>query len=138
LIIDTSALVAAIHTEEGSGPIRVALSNEAASALIPAPVLVELNRVTSLDGNKPSPATEALVSLLLEKGTIVVPFDNNMAVTAAEANTRYGTGNGRGGSLNMLDLMVYAAAKIHGLPILCTGKDFLATDAMIHPASRPV
>ncbi len=36
----------------------------------------------------------------------------------------------------MLDLMVYAIAKTPDLPILCTGTDFSATDARIHPASR--
>ncbi|MFM2099239.1 MAG: hypothetical protein RLZZ366_778 [Pseudomonadota bacterium] len=92
----------------------------------------------SLEGNRPNPAVEALLSALIDAGTVTLPFDLIMARAAAKANVRYGTGNGRGGALNMLDLMVYAVARLKGLPILCTGKDFLQTDAKIHPASRPV
>lgn len=36
----------------------------------------------------------------------------------------------------MLDVMVYCLARRLGRPILCTGRDFAATDAAIHPASR--
>ena len=59
-----------------------------------------------------------------------------MARLSVEANIRYGSGNGKGGKLNLLDLMVYAAAKALDMPILCTGYDFMSTDAKIHPASR--
>lgn len=60
----------------------------------------------------------------------------DVALAAIVGNERYGSGNGSGGLLNLLDLMVYGAAIETGLPILCTGNDFAATDAMIHPASR--
>lgn len=63
-------------------------------------------------------------------------FDADDAAVAAEANMAHGTGNGRGGSLNLLDLMVYAVARRLGLPILCTGRDFAATGIDLHPASR--
>lgn len=36
----------------------------------------------------------------------------------------------------MLDLMVYVVAKERGEPLLCTGKDFAASDLRIHSASR--
>lgn len=41
-----------------------------------------------------------------------------------------------GGVLNLLDLMVYAAAKDRDEPVLCTGRDYAFTDVGIHPASR--
>ncbi len=55
---------------------------------------------------------------------------------AEAANEAHGTGNHRGGTLNLLDLMVYGMAKRTGRPILCTGRDFAATGIAIHPASR--
>ena len=136
MIVDTSALVASVYAEPGSGPILLALTTAGSAVSIPAPVLVELNRVTSLDDNSPNPVVVALLDQLRASGASILPFDHAMAEEAAAANVRFGSGNGRGGKLNMLDLMVYAASKVSGLPILCTGQDFSMTDADIHPASR--
>lgn len=105
--------------------------------LIPAPVLVEFRRVTSLEGNRPDPLVESLLLDFIKAGVGIIPFDQASAEAAAAANRLYGSGNGRGGPLNILDLMVYGVAKASRLPILCTGKDFAATDAVLHPASRP-
>jgi ribonuclease VapC len=69
-------------------------------------------------------------------GTGRVPFTNEHARIASAANLRYGKGAGAGGSLNLLDLMVYAVAKERGAPLLCNGNDFGTTDLALHPASR--
>jgi len=66
----------------------------------------------------------------------IEPFTPEDAIFSSEANPLYGSGNGRGGTLNMLDLMVYGMARRMERPILCTGKDFAATDIAIHRASR--
>ena len=137
LIIDTSALVASLYREAGTEAINRAFVNEARTAFIPAPVLFEYHRVTSLKANVPNPVALELQARLLALGVRVLALDEAMALCAAEMNERYGSGNERGGKLNLLDLMVYAAAKARDLPILCTGKDFITTDAKIHPASRP-
>jgi ribonuclease VapC len=134
LIADTSALVAVLREEDGREALRDALLLE--EAAIPAPVLVELRRVTARKGNRPHPDTTRLQSELQSHGLSIEPFTSADADSAAAANERYGTGNGRGGTLNLLDLMVYAVAIRTGRPILCTGRDFAATDAPIHPASR--
>ena len=136
MIIDTSALVASVYCEAGADVINRAFANEAQTALIPTPVLFEYHRVTSLKANVPNPVAFELQAKLLALGVRLLPFDEAMAMRAAETNERYGSGNGRGGRLNMLDLMVYAAARSRDLPILCTGNDFSLTDAKIHPASR--
>ena len=134
MIIDTSALVAVGWREDGFEPIFEAMLTGV--GLIPAPVLVEFRRVTSLAGNLPDPGVDDLLADLFLIGTAVIAFDNAHADAAVAANPRYGSGNGRGGPLNMLDLMVYGVARAVSLPILCTGKDFAATDAVLHPASR--
>lgn len=127
-----------MYCEEGADAINRAFVTEARTALIPTPVLYEYHRVTSLKANAPNPVALELQAKLISLGVRLLPFDESMAMRAAETNERYGSGNERGGKLNLLDLMVYAAAKSRSLPILCTGKDFPATDARIHPASRPV
>ena len=78
----------------------------------------------------------AFLAELEAAGTLVLPFYLKDAEAAVTANAVYGSRGGLGGPLNMLDLMVYGVARARGLPILCTGKDFTKTDALIHPASR--
>ena len=134
MVVDTSALVAVAKREDCYGTIADALLNY--SGILVAPALVEFGLVTSLAGNLPDPAADKLIARLIEEGLRIVPFDGAAAEAAIRANPNHGKGNGTGGKLNMLDLMVYGVAKVTGLPILCTGKDFAATDALIHPASR--
>jgi len=135
VIVDTSALVAILRREEGYGPILDALVRE--ESLIPAPVLLEFARVTAGEGNIPNPQAEALISTLLDARTSLLPFGEEAARYAAEANVAHGRGNGRGGLLNNLDLMVLGCARAEERPILCTGRDFAASDADLHAASRP-
>ncbi len=134
LIADTSALIAASTKEAGYQRLLAALTS--AEVKIPAPVIVEYERVTALERNVPDVRAATFIALLIELGAEVVAFDAAMAQASAAANEAFGSGNGRGGKLNMLDLMVYGAAKVTGLPILCTGNDFASTDALIHTASR--
>lgn len=134
MIVDTSALVAIVKVEAGSEALLDAVAWEA--GLVPSPVLVEFERVTAMSDNQPSPEAGAILETLLARQLRVEPFNEADARSAAAANEAWGSGNGRGGPLNMLDLMVYAVAKRTGRPILCTGRDFAATDAAIHPASR--
>jgi ribonuclease VapC len=134
LIVDTSALVAVARAERGWEPIWNALHSEL--GFIPAPALVELSRVTSDKDNLPHAGVTQLLETLASCKIVVESFTARDAQAAITANTLYGSGNGKGGKLNMLDLMVYAMAKARSLPILCTGDDFPTTDALIHPASR--
>jgi ribonuclease VapC len=136
LIIDTSALVAILMAEPGFEIIAAALARSSSECRIPAPVIVELHRVTSDVRNQPSGEALKLVESIIRAGGQITPFDADMAACSNQANARYGSGNGKGGRLNILDLMVYATAKSLDLPILCTGSDFSSTDAEIHPASR--
>jgi ribonuclease VapC len=135
VIVDTSALVAVLRREAGHAPLLDALVRE--DSLIPAPVLIELARVAAGPGNAPDPRAEALVTALLDGRAAVLPFDAEAARLAVAANPECGRGNGRGGPLNILDLMVLGCARAARRPILCTGRDFAAAGAELHPASRP-
>ncbi|MFL6843745.1 MAG: type II toxin-antitoxin system VapC family toxin [Allosphingosinicella sp.] len=133
MIVDTSALVAIAHDEPGGEALKDAIGG---GGLVPAPVIVEYRRVMSRSGALEAQKSETVLAKLLDR-LAVEPFTADDAEIAAVANFEYGAGNGRGGKLNLLDLMVYATARRLGLPILCTGRDFASTDAQIHPASRP-
>ena len=134
MIIDTSALVAVLRAEEGADEILRALFS--AAGFIPAPVIFEFHRVTSERFNEPSRPALDLLSQILAKDIAIVALTVAECDHAAELNRRLGSGNEQGGKLNMLDLMVFAASMVRGLPILCTGVDFLAANAPLHPASR--
>lgn len=134
MIVDTSALVAIVKGERGEADLLMALGRE--ECVLPAPVLVEFHRVTSGENNLPTEPARLLIARLRAQGAKVVPFTDEDASLAVIANVEHGTGNGRGGPLNMLDLMVLGMARRLGLPILCTGNDFADAGAPIHPASR--
>ena len=132
MIVDTSALVAIFKREPGYELLRDAIGLEGGN--LPAPALVEYMMVAG-------PARFAEANVLLdafrEQGLVTQDFTAEHAAIAAEANLRFGKSNGRGGVLNLLDLMAYAVAKDYGEPLLCTGKDFATTDIELHAASRP-
>jgi ribonuclease VapC len=134
VIVDTSALVAIHLREAGWETLLQALANE--EAIIPAPVIVEFHLVTSLDSNDPDPDAEILLTALRTRSCRTASFSDDDAALTAEAHRLHGRGNGRGGKLNMLDIMVYCMARRLDRPILCTGRDFALTDARIHPSSR--
>jgi ribonuclease VapC len=134
LIVDTSALIAVRRGEDGARVIATALADE--PALIPAPVVTEYHLVTSGMSNRADSDAQALLADLLAHQAGIEPFAEEDAKLTPEAHRLYGRGNGRGGTLNMLDIMVYCMAKRLDRPILCTGRDFASTDARIHPGSR--
>ena len=135
VIVDTSALVAITDVEASAEQLSKAIAGSSA-ARIPAPVLVEFERVTTKRGSKANPKATKALDALLVAGAEIEPFTAEDARAAMEANSKHGVGNNRGGTLNLLDLMVYAVARRLGEPILCTGRDFAATGIPIHPASR--
>lgn len=132
VIIDTSALVAVAREEAGFEILRDAVVR---GGIIPVPVLFEYARTTSDRGKHEDHAAQATLDYMLEFCPLE-PLTAADAAIAAEANRHHGLGNGRGGTLNFGDLMVYAVAKRLNMPVLCTGQDFAATDIPIHPASR--
>lgn len=134
MIVDTSALVAIGRKERHFESLLEALLD--GPAIVPAPVLVEFYRVVTRRGALPSDRADAFMSDLISGAVMLEAFTPEDARLAAAANTAYGRGNGRGGTLNLLDLMLYAMARRMGRPILCTGGDFAPTDAAVHPASR--
>ena len=134
MIVDTSALIAVLTRELGHERLLAALLDE--SAILPSPARLEF--LTVARGNRFGLAkqAEALLDRLTRLGMETLAWTADDAATAASAQIAYGKGNGRGGTLNLLDLMVYAVARQSNTPLLCTGRDFARTDAAIHPSSR--
>lgn len=134
MIIDTSALIAVLSREEGYNRLIDAIVAERGG--IPAPASVEFLRVASNQRFGLRAEAEDLLLKFDRRGCATLAFTQDHARIAIAAEPQYGSGNSNGGPLNLLDLMVYAVAKESGEPLLCTGKDFAATDIVLHAASR--
>lgn len=134
MIIDTSVLVRIFFREDGFEALLDTVLNE--RGFIPSPVIVEFGRVVARKGIAIETA-KAFLDYLVPASVTAVPFETAAAIAGFQACYVHGSGMNNGGKLNLLDLMVYAEAKTRALPILCTGRDYPATDAVIHPSSQP-
>src|SRR3546814_2023535 len=91
---------------------------------MPEPAMVEFVRVSSNQRFGLRAEAEDMLAKFERRGCATLAFTHDHARIANEAEPLYGSGNGNGGPLNLLDLMVYAVARERGEPLLCTGKDF--------------
>jgi len=93
--------------------------------LMSAATLVELGIVVQA---RLGPVGALAVERLLRDGEIdVVAFDRPQADRALDAWRRFGKGRHPAG-LNLGGCYVYALAAERGVPVACTGKDFVQTD----------
>ena len=124
LVVDTSAAVAVILGERGSGELAAHLE-DALARLMPAAIRVELGLVIEA---RLWPAGQDFVDRFLRDARIeIAPVDADLAARAVSGWRRYGKGRHPAG-LNFGDCFTYALAERTGYPILCTGDDFAATD----------
>jgi ribonuclease VapC len=127
MVLDTSAIIAAITNEPDGSRYRAAMLG-ADSLLISAVAVLETKIVLFA---RLGPEAVDLFDELLEKaGIVVVPFDDETAKTAFEAFRRFGKGQGHPAQLNIIDCAVYALAKDRSQPLLFKGGDFPQTDIL--------
>lgn len=124
LVIDTSAVVAILRSEDGSAALVEHLS-AAGTRLTSAASRVEMGIV--VEARLGPAGAEALARFLRDADIVVVDVDPDTADRALGAWRRYGKGRHRA-ALNFGDCFTYALAEVTGFPVLCTGEDFAATD----------
>ncbi len=124
MIVDTSALIAIITDEPGSGALCEALL-AAPTRAISAPNRLEASIVLGARGLADP---DSVVGRFLEQvATRTIDFDATHAAAAVDAWQRYGRGR-HPAKLNYGDCMAYATAKLAGEPLLYVGDDFTLTD----------
>ena len=124
MVIDTSALLAALLQEPDAGHGALALEASLSSMLSAASLLEASIVIESRKGE----AGGREVDLLIYRGGIeVVGVDQDQAETARAAWRRFGKGRHPAG-LNYGDCFAYALAKSRHLPLLFRGDDFSQTD----------
>jgi ribonuclease VapC len=79
---------------------------------------------------EPDEAKSAVDGFLAEAGAGIVIIDHLIGIEAISAHARFGRGRHRA-ALNMGDCFSYACAKVHKVPLLCKGDDFVHTDIQI-------
>lgn len=127
LVVDTSAVVAVLLREAGHGALVDALG-EADELVMTAPTCVELSIV--MEAKKGPGAAWVVEHFVRDLGVEVVPFDGALAARALEGWRRFGKGRHRA-ALDLGDCFTYALAVERGLPVLCVGDDFGATDVAV-------
>ena len=132
LVIDTSAAIAILMGEPGGNVLLGRLAS-AEPRLMSTGTLVELGLV--LEAKIGSGAPGILDRFLRDTGIDVRALERSHVDRALEGWRRFGRGR-HAARLNLGDLFAYALAAGTGLPVLCTGDDFAATDVeVIRPAA---
>lgn len=127
MTIDTSALVAVLQSEPGSGILSDAMLN-ADLCRLSAATLVEAGIV--MEGRYGEIGAWALDALLLQIRAEIVPVSAKHAALARGAFRRYGKGR-HPAALNFGDCFSYALAMALGEPLLFVGEDFGQTDVEV-------
>jgi len=124
MILDASAILAMILAEPGSQDL-IRRVGESPVVAVGAPTLVETAMVLSSRLKRdPRPL---LNEFLREAEVEVIPFTRDHYDVALDAFARFGRGRHAAG-LNFGDCLTYAVARISGMPLLFTGRDFSKTD----------
>jgi len=125
MVIDRSAIFAAIADETDSAAYRSAMTN-AQLRLISAVTLLETRLVLF---SRIGIGAIGMLDELIERARIdIVPFDAPQIDIAFDAFKRYGKGRGHRAQLNIVDCAAYALARSRNLPLLFKGDDFTHTD----------
>ncbi len=125
MILDTSAIVAAITNEPDGPGFRKAMLN-APSLAISSVTVLEARIV--LYARHGAEAVAEFNEMLENAGVLIVAFDEVQAGMAFDAFRQYGKGQGHPAGLNIVDCAAYALAKARGEPLLFKGSDFPNTD----------
>ena len=127
IVVDTSAVVAILQGEEGNAALVARLAG-ASPRLMSTATRVELGIV--VEARFGAPGRDLVDRFLRDAAVELVDVTAETAERAMSAWRRFGKGRHPAG-LNFGDCFAYALADRSGLPVLCTGADFAATDLEI-------
>lgn len=124
IAIDSSAIVAILLAEPETESFWHVIAQE--QVVIGAPTLCETQMV--LESRLRSGAGQAVADVIAAGAIRTMAFDRAMSEAAIAAFKLYGKGRGHPAKLNFGDCLSYAVAKIHAVPLLFKGDDFIHTD----------
>lgn len=127
IVIDTSALVAALSGEPEGQRVNAALASSTSSWISAANYF---ECTTVLAARFGDDAIHDLRLYLHEAGIEIVPVDRDQADMALQAWQRFGKGR-HPAALNFGDCFAYALASLRGAHLLFVGDDFARTDVAV-------
>jgi ribonuclease VapC len=130
MFVDASAIVAILDREPDAQELaaKIAGSRDVFySALSQFEAARGLARLQTISVQS---AASKIADLMEAAEAQSVPLTVEVSILAIDAHDRFGKGN-HPACLNMGDCFAYACAKLHRVPLLCKGNDFIHTDIKI-------
>jgi ribonuclease VapC len=128
MFVDASALVSILAHEPDFEDLRLKLKR-GKKRLVSAMVLYEatlaIRRLRDFTPLEAFELVDEFVKIYAIKEVDIVPRMGELAIRTFE---RYGKGQHSKARLNMGDCFAYACARMHKVPLLCKGNDFIHTD----------
>jgi ribonuclease VapC len=75
-------------------------------------------------------ARESVENFVAAIGAVTIPVNDVIGDAALDAHERFGKGRHKA-ALNMGDCFAYACARVHNVPLLFKGDDFVHTDIAV-------
>ncbi|MBJ3786270.1 type II toxin-antitoxin system VapC family toxin [Devosia sediminis] len=127
MFVDASAVIAILGGEDDANSLVQKLERAQRALMSP---LALYETVAGLARKRDCSVEEAqaLVDVFIEEARVeVVEISSTIGRAAIAAFAQYGKGRHKA-DLNMGDCFAYACARIHGVPLLFKGNDFMHTD----------
>lgn len=130
MFVDASAIVAILAREPDADEIALKFKgkrNVMTSPLSAYEATLAISRLLNIQIQESHSVVD---DFLTHYGIRIASIDDNIGNAAVIAFDRFGKGRHEA-SLNMGDCFSYAFARLHQVPILCKGNDFIHTDIKI-------
>jgi ribonuclease VapC len=128
VFVDASAIVAILAKEPDCEHLRLKLKSRRkriVSSIVLFEASLAMRRLTDITPIEAFEVIEQFLKIFAIKHIGIEPRMGEVAIRTFE---RYGKGQDPKARLNMGDCFAYACAKVHKVPLLCKGDDFIHTD----------
>jgi ribonuclease VapC len=131
LFVDASAMVAILANEVDGEELRLKLKSRKKRLVSPIVLFEASLAIRRMKDFTPIEAFGVVDEFVKIYSIVQVAIEPRVGEIAVQAFERYGKGQGHPARLNMGDCFAYACAKVHRVPLLCKGDDFVHTDIVL-------
>ncbi|WP_297110654.1 type II toxin-antitoxin system VapC family toxin [uncultured Devosia sp.] len=127
MFVDASAAISILSGEEDSAALTAKLERADKALMSPIAVYETVAGLARKRACSVGEAQDLVDQFLAEIGAEIVSISEGIGRAAMVAFERFGKGRHKA-DLNMGDCFAYACARVHGVPLLFKGNDFIHTD----------
>ena len=127
MFLDASAAIAILAREEDQSSLAEKLAGAPIVLFSPLAYYETCAGLARALNSHPSVAEQFVRKMLNAAQVRTVDLTEEIGIAAVTAHRLFGKGRHRA-SLNMGDCFAYACARVHKVPLLCKGDDFIHTD----------